>query len=84
MNADTKIDSCAHDFPPYPHWQEITERLYEYFRDVLPPIYGRGAFAVSEPLRHNDDGRAVYTLCRETGGRFYACTGTLPELRGAA
>lgn len=67
-------------------WKEITYDLYWYFRGALPPIYGPGAtFAVSEPVNHDDDGRAVYTICKEVksgdGLRYFAMLGTAYDMR---
>ena len=91
---DNLIDNCGHNFGAgvtdadgnWCEWTEITERLYWYFLEVLPPIYGHHSpritdytmFAVSEPLRHLEDtGEPVYTICRVNGGRYYATEGTL-------
>ena len=85
---DNLIDNCGHNFGAgvtdadgnWCEWTEITERLYWYFLEVLPPIYGHcvnGMFAVSEPLRHLETGEPVYTICRVNGGRYYATEGTL-------
>ena len=90
---DNLIDDCGHNFgagstdadDAWSEWTEITERLYWYFLEVLPPIYGHHSpritdytmFAVSEPLRHMETGEPVYTICRVNGGRYYATEGTL-------
>jgi len=79
--VDGKIDNCD-----YTHtngrWEEITQKLYWYFLEVLPPIYGpKGAFAVSEPVRHTKEGRAVYTVCVRVGERFFATIGTYQQMQ---
>ena len=43
-------------------WRKITQEDADYCLEVLPPIYFRGGFAVSEPVIHDDKGRPVY-LC---------------------
>jgi hypothetical protein len=46
-------------------WQSITEADADYCLEVLPPIYFRGGFAVSEPVIHDESGRPVYLCVRE-------------------
>ena len=69
-------------------WQEIDEKTYWYFLEVLPPIYFPGGFAVSEPITHNEEGFAVYQCCAAIGGKYYgreatrkAAAASLPALR---
>ena len=79
--ADGKVNSCGYSYTTG-KWEEITQKLYWYFLEVLPPIYGpRGAFAVSEPLRHTKEGRAVYTICVRVGERFFATIGTYQQMQ---
>jgi len=65
------------------NWTEITESEYWYYLEVLPPIYGPdGIFAVSEALYHNDQGQAVYTICKEdrSAQRYYKTQGTAQQM----
>jgi hypothetical protein len=46
-------------------WRRITEADFWYCLEVLPPIYFRGGFAVSEPVIHEQGDRPVYLCVRE-------------------
>jgi hypothetical protein len=39
---------------------EIGESIYWHFLECLPPIYGKGCFYCSEPVRHTSKGEKVY------------------------
>lgn len=61
---------------------EIDEEMYWYMLEVLPPLYGRGCFAMCEPYSHElVDGRevATYTWACKRGGKFFATFGTRAE-----
>lgn len=62
---------------------EITEEQAEYMLNVLPPIYGSGCFAVSEPYSHTDEGRARYHWCAKRGAKHFVTLGTKAEAHAA-
>lgn len=65
-------------------WVEITEELWWYCLEVLPPIYGPcDMFAVGEAAWHNDQGQAGYDICKEDRqtGKFYMTQGTVRQMR---
>ena len=45
-------------------WTKTTAEIADYFLNVLPPIYGDGCFACSEPYTDNHAGRPVYLTFR--------------------
>lgn len=53
-------------------WHLITLARQEELRNVLPPIDVAGGFAVSEPIRHDVYGRAVYLCVAEAHGEPWA------------
>lgn len=53
-------------------WRAITEDDADYCLEVLPPIYFRGGFAVSEPVIHDGHNRPVYLCVKREGGKFFA------------
>ena len=46
-------------------WVPSTAAVADYFINVLPPIYGRGCFACSEPYSDNERGEPVYLTFRD-------------------
>jgi hypothetical protein len=77
----TPISSAGHDFCG--GWHEITEALYWYFLEVLPPYYGpeRSMFAVGEAQRGDPEtGEFTYTICVQRGERYYATENTLSRM----
>lgn len=52
-------------------WIEVSEEFNEHSLNVLPPIYVRGGFFVSEPADHDPDGVAIYALNVKCAGRFF-------------
>ncbi len=52
-------------------WVEVNEKLYDYCLGVLPPIYFRGGFFVSEPAAHTEAGEPVYTAVAVVNGRYF-------------
>lgn len=65
---------------PRDEWHRITQDDADYCLEVLPPIYFRGGFAVSEPVMHNDEGEAIYLCVREERGKFSARLATIREV----
>lgn len=61
---------------------EITEEQYDYMLNVLPPIWARGCFGVSEPVSHTDTG-VTYNWTGKYGGKHYICYGTKAEAEQA-
>jgi hypothetical protein len=50
-------------------WVSTTWEVANYYLNVLPPIYGSGKFACSEPVRDNHAGEAVYTTFRRVDSK---------------
>lgn len=44
-------------------WHEVTERVSDYFLNVLPPKYFRGGFACSEPVCYDSEAGAETFQC---------------------
>lgn len=55
-----------------PAWVRATAEEADYCLNVLPPIMFAGGFAVSEPIRDDDQGRPVYLAIVEAGGKVWA------------
>ena len=53
-------------------WHEISEDAADYCLEVLPPIYVRGGFMVSEAWRHLDTGEPEYFGVTKIGTRYFA------------
>lgn len=54
-------------------WIDTTESMYWQMLGVLPPRkMSRAAFLVGEPLRHNEEGRAVYSCFAKLGDTYKA------------
>lgn len=54
-------------------WIETTEAMYWEMMGALPPRkMTRAAFLVGEPLRHNHEGRAVYSCFTRLGDTYKA------------
>lgn len=53
-------------------WRAITKDDADYCLEVLPPIYFAGGFAVSEPVIHDERGRAVYLCVKNERGKYFA------------
>lgn len=65
-------------------WSKGTEEEYWYCLEVLPPIMFAGGFAVSEAIRHNADGRAVYLAVVQVQGVNYFRELTVPQMAAEA
>lgn len=61
---------------------EIDEAQHDYMLNVLPPIYGRGCFAMGEPVTHTEDG-VTFHWAGKRGARFFACYGTRAQAERA-
>jgi hypothetical protein len=63
-------------------WVETDEDTFYHFLNVLPPIYGRGCFACSEPWTHNRRGEGVFIWLRNLGGgdKYEARYATIKEM----
>jgi hypothetical protein len=55
-----------------PVWVRATVEEADYCLNVLPPIMFAGGFAVSEPIRDDDQGRPVYLAVVTAGGMVWA------------
>jgi hypothetical protein len=62
-------------------WVETDPQTFEYFLNVLPPIYGRGCFACSEEWMHNHQGEGVYLWFRNFSGKYEARYATVAEMK---
>lgn len=62
-------------------WVETDEETLEHFLNVLPPIYGRGCFACSEPWKFDNQGRDVYIWLRNFNNKFEARYATAEEMK---
>lgn len=67
---------------------EVTEDLYYYSLEVVPPVMFRGGFAVGEVLRHQsqypgDPVEPVYYCFCETKGKYYGTVGSLTNAKKA-
>ncbi len=54
-----------------PGWFETTEAVYDNQLGVLPPIYFRGGFMVSEPADHDGRGVPIYAAFVKVGPRYF-------------
>lgn len=51
---------------------EVSERVYWYFLEVLPPaFYGGGRFVIREALTDHPDGRVIASQYSQRGERYY-------------
>ena len=70
-----------------PQWTRVSSRFYNEMLEVLPPaIHNRNGFVMPEPLRHNDEGKAIVMIFRHMHrgmpmGRHEMRYGTLAEAR---
>jgi hypothetical protein len=55
-----------------PVWVRATAEEADYCLNVLPPVLFAGGFAVSEPIRNDDQGRPVYLAIVDAGGKMWA------------
>jgi hypothetical protein len=60
-------------------WVEVSEERWEYCLNVLPPIYFRGGFAVSEASWHTAGNVPVYLCLVTVKGTRYAQELTIAE-----
>jgi hypothetical protein len=60
-------------------WVELTKEQFDYCLGVLPPIYFRGGFAISEASRHTAEGVPVYCCVVTIRGRRLARELTIAE-----
>lgn len=58
---------------------EITAPDYDYMLGVLPPVYGRGCFAMGELFTSTSTGVAIYYWAAEQQERFFCLLGTQEE-----
>lgn len=65
-------------------WIEMSEEHATYSLEVLPPIYFRGGFAVSEPAWHNEHDEPVYWCVVKAGSKHYGRHLTVREAPAAA
>lgn len=69
---------------PEPVWARIDDKDARTLLECLPPIWlGRGAWAMSEPSRHDDQGRAVRCVIMPIMGRGHWATECTREAFGA-
>jgi len=50
---------------------EVGESIYWHFLECLPPIYGKGCFYCSEPVRHTKEGKSVYYKLFQQGKKYF-------------
>jgi hypothetical protein len=55
---------------------QITEDDYYYMRDVLPPVYGKGCFAMGEIANHTAQDHPIYYWTAEREGKYFCFYGT--------
>jgi hypothetical protein len=55
---------------------QITENDYYYMRDVLPPVYGKGCFAMGEIANHTAQDHPIYYWTAEREGKYFCFYGT--------
>lgn len=60
--------SFEKDFNP---GDEVSEEVYYHNLEVLPPIYLKPGFQVSEPYDHEDNGHARYSTFLELKNRYF-------------
>lgn len=60
-------------------WREVSQSFYDQALEVLPPIYARGGFMVSEPWSHTRDNRPLYAGFARVGTRHFATISTVPD-----
>lgn len=60
-------------------WCATSAEDADYCLEVLPPIYFRGGFAVSEPIRHTAEDVPVYLCLVQAGGVTFARQCTVKE-----
>lgn len=81
--AERPFDAMADDYKNARNvWREVPEGFYWEMLEVLPPIYRRGGFLVSEPYIHEttDAGEeGVYAGLAQVGERFFTRYCTAPE-----
>jgi hypothetical protein len=54
-------------------WIKTTEAMYSEMLECLPPrAQTSSAFLVGEPLRHNEQGKAVHACFRQSGDDYFA------------
>ena len=66
-------------------WIETTEGMYWHMLEVVPPRAQLGdRFLVGEPLRHNEEGKAVHACFKEIGPQFFAKNMTVEQFKAGA
>lgn len=66
-------------------WIETTEEMYYEMLECVPPrAQERGRFLVGEPLRHNEEGKAVHACFRRSGNDFFARNLTVEQFQRGA
>ncbi len=74
-------DDIEADFKTNPLivWREVSESFYWQALEVLPPIYSKGGFMVSEAWSHTADNRPLYAGFAEVGSRHFATISTVAD-----
>lgn len=57
----------------------ITSADFQYLLCVLPPLYAKGCYGMSEPVCHNTQGEPEYLWFTERGGAHFCFHGTRAE-----
>lgn len=64
-------------------WIPTTEDMfYEMLECVPPRAQERRRFLAGEPLRHNEEGKAVHACFKQSGNDFFARNLTVEQFRG--
>ena len=62
-------------------WTETDQETYDYFLEVLPPIYVPGAFAPSEPWKDDPTGQPLFLFFRNKNGRREARYASVKDMK---
>jgi hypothetical protein len=63
-------------------WIPTTEAMYWEMLECVPPKAQRGGcFLVGEPLRHNENGKAVHACFNKLGDDYFARNLTVEEFK---
>jgi len=66
-------------------WIPTTESMFWEMLEAVPPRAEQsGRFLVGEPLRHNEDGKAVHACFKQVGQDFFARNLTVAQFHGGA
>jgi hypothetical protein len=50
---------------------KVGESIYWHFLECLPPIYGKGCFYCSEPVKHTTEGEKVYYKLSQVNKEYF-------------